>query len=128
MFSRAVGEPESVPNDATPEMLTAGPIGSVGSACRLLCVNWPRVSFTVRGESVTMLLTATVWSVLSRPAEALARAQRAGAARVVAVDVVEAVANAELIAVAELVIHLGQEVGVVHRVGIEAGRRSAIPG
>ena len=72
LFSRPVGEPESVPKDATPEMLTAGPIGSVGSACRLLWVNWPRVSLTVRGESVAMLLAATVWSVLSSPAEALA--------------------------------------------------------
>ena len=71
LFRRPVGDPESVPKEATPEMLTAGPMGSVGSACRLLYVNWPRVSLTVRGESVAMLLTATVWSVLSRPAEAV---------------------------------------------------------
>jgi len=53
-------------------MLTAGPIGSVGGASRLLRVNCPRVSFTVRGESVRILLAAIVWSVSSSPAEALA--------------------------------------------------------
>ena len=67
-----MGEPESVPKEATPEMLTAGPIGSVGGACRLLWVNCPRVSFTMRDERVAMLLTAMVWSVLSRPADAVA--------------------------------------------------------
>ena len=45
-----MGEPESVPNEATPEMLTAGPMGSDGGACRLLWVNCPRVSFTMREE------------------------------------------------------------------------------
>ena len=53
-------------------MLTAGPMGSDGGACRLLCVNCPRVSLTSREESVAMLLTAIVWSVSSRSAEALA--------------------------------------------------------
>ena len=49
----------------------ARPIGSVGKAARLLRMNCPRVSLTVREEMVATLLTATVWSVLSRPAEAL---------------------------------------------------------
>ena len=47
-----------------------------------------------------MLLTAIVWSVLSSPAEALAAFSAPGAARVAAVDVVEAVADAELVAAA----------------------------
>ena len=34
---RRVGLPEAVPKDATPEMLTAGPTGSVGGACRSPC-------------------------------------------------------------------------------------------
>lgn len=66
-----MGEPERVPKEAIPAMLTAGPMGSVGSACKLLYVNCPRVSLTVRGERVTTLLTAMVWSVLSSPADAL---------------------------------------------------------
>src|ERR1041385_9448929 len=72
VLRRPVGDPESVPNEAIPEMLTAGPIGSAGRAFRSLCVNWPRVSLTRRGESVATLLTAIVWSVSSKPAEALA--------------------------------------------------------
>ena len=60
LFCRPVGEPESVPKVATPEIVTAGPTGSVGSALRLLCVNCPRVSLTVCGESVATLLTAMV--------------------------------------------------------------------
>ena len=55
-----MGEAESVPKDAMPEMLTAGPMGSLTGAWRLLLVNWPRVSFTVRGLMVKMLLTAMV--------------------------------------------------------------------
>ena len=51
-------------------MLTAGPTGSVGGAFRSLCANCARVSFTVRGPSVSRLLSATVWSTLSRAAEA----------------------------------------------------------
>ena len=58
--SAPVGEPESVPKEATPEMLTAGRWDRSAGACRLLFVNCPRVSFTMRGESVAMLLTATV--------------------------------------------------------------------
>ena len=41
-------------------MLTAGPIGSVGGACRSLWANCARVSSTVRGDSVSVLLTAIV--------------------------------------------------------------------
>ena len=36
-----------------------------------LRVNWPRVSLTVRDESVKTLLAAMVWSVLSKPADEL---------------------------------------------------------
>ena len=35
MFRRPCGLPDSVPNDATPAMLTAGPIGSVGGALQV---------------------------------------------------------------------------------------------
>ena len=41
-------------------MLTAGPMGSEGGAERLLLVNCTRVSFTMLGESVRILLAATV--------------------------------------------------------------------
>ena len=58
VFTRACGLAESVPNEATPAMLTAGPIGSLGSACNALRVTCTRVSFTVIGESVSVLLTA----------------------------------------------------------------------
>ncbi len=61
-----------MPKEATPEIVTAGPTGSVGGAARLLRVNCPRVSLTVPAESVATLLIATVWSVLSSPADALA--------------------------------------------------------
>ena len=44
----------------TPAMLTAGPIGSLGGAFRSLSVNCPRVSFTVLGDSVSVLLAAIV--------------------------------------------------------------------
>ena len=70
MFTRRVGLPESVPNDATPEMLTAGPIGSLGGAFRSPYAICARVSFTVREESVIVLLNATVWSMLSSAADA----------------------------------------------------------
>ena len=36
LFSRFWGLPDKVPNEATPAMLTAGPIGSVDSALRSL--------------------------------------------------------------------------------------------
>src|SRR5471030_74362 len=71
LFCRRVGLPESVPNDATPEMLTAGPMGSVGGALRSLNAYCARVSFTVRDESVSVLLNASVRSTLSSPADAL---------------------------------------------------------
>ena len=72
LFCRRVGLPDNVPNVATPEMLTAGPIGSVGGALRSLNVNCARVSFTVRGESVIVLLNAAVRSTFSSPADAVA--------------------------------------------------------
>ncbi len=68
---RAVGEADSVPKVATPEMLTAGPTGSLTGASRSLSVNWPRVSLTVTGVSVAMLLTVMLWSRSCRPAAAL---------------------------------------------------------
>src|SRR5438876_7376251 len=52
-------------------MLTAGPNGSVGGAFKSPCDTCARVSFTVLGESVIVLLKAIVWSMLSSPAEAL---------------------------------------------------------
>src|SRR3954454_11924749 len=61
-LSRAVGAPDCVPNDATPAMLTAGPTGSDGGAFRSLLVSWARVSLTVRGDNVAILLAARVWS------------------------------------------------------------------
>src|SRR4029077_10904669 len=71
LFSRRVGLPDNVPNDATPEMATAGPNGSVGGALRSLNANCARVSFTVRDDRLMVLLTASVRSMLSRAAEAL---------------------------------------------------------
>src|SRR3972149_11383648 len=47
-FTRPVGLLESLPKEATPAMLTAGPIGSVGGACRLLCATCARDSRSVR--------------------------------------------------------------------------------
>ncbi len=47
------------PKEATPEILTAGPTGSVGGASRSPYANCARVSLTVRDESVHVLLTAT---------------------------------------------------------------------
>ena len=78
-------------------MLTAGPIGSDGGAFRLLFVNCPRVSFTMRGESVAMLLDGEGLIGVVQIGRRAGRAQSAGAARVDAVDVIEAVADAELI-------------------------------
>ena len=57
-FTRRVGLPELVPNDATPAMLTAGPIGSEGGALKSLRANCARVSSTVRAESVKVLPSA----------------------------------------------------------------------
>src|SRR6185503_12252934 len=48
--------------------------------------------------------------------------QRPGAARIARARVVQAVANAEQVLVAELVVDLGQEVGRVNRIRIDAGR------
>src|SRR4051794_27019662 len=59
LFTRRVGLPELVPKDATPAMLTAGPIGSDGGAFRSPCTNCARVSSTVRADSVHVLLRAT---------------------------------------------------------------------
>src|SRR6516162_610525 len=70
LLSRPVGLPESVPNDATPAMLIAGPTGSVGSAFRWLYVNCARVSLTVVGDSVQILAADSALSLLSRPADA----------------------------------------------------------
>ena len=75
-------------------MLTAGPMGSLGSAVRLLSRELPAgLVHGACGERVTMLLTAMVWSVSSSARGSADGAEAAGAARVVAVDVVEAVAE-----------------------------------
>ena len=58
-FWRRVGLPDSVPKVATPAMLTAGPIGSVGSAFKSPETNCARVSLTVRGAMVHVLPNAT---------------------------------------------------------------------
>ena len=102
-----------MPNVATPAMLTAGPIGSDGGASRSPRANCARVSSTVRGDRISVLPTAKVWSTLSRLDDAGRRAEAAGAARIRRGHVVAAVANVELIAAAELVIELGQHVGGV---------------
>ena len=71
MFDRPVGLVDNVPNDAIPKMLTAGPIGSDGSASRSLNATCARSSLTVRPEIVVVLPNASVWSMLSSPADAL---------------------------------------------------------
>ena len=63
-------------------------------------MNWPRVSLTVRDEKVEMLLAATVWSVSSRSAEAVGALRPPAPRELLAVHVVEAVADAELVAAA----------------------------
>jgi len=60
VLTRRVGLPDDVPNAATPAMLTAGPFGSVAGARRSPCAICARVSLTVRGEIVQMLLNAAV--------------------------------------------------------------------
>src|SRR5262245_14146522 len=69
-LTRRVGLPDSVPKAATPAMLTAGPMGSVGAAFKSPKANWNLVSFTVRGDSVRVLLNAIERSALSRSAAA----------------------------------------------------------
>ena len=60
VHARRSGCPTACRTTATPAMLTAGPIGSVGGAFRSLYANCARVSLTVRGDSVSVLLTAIV--------------------------------------------------------------------
>ena len=60
VFCRRTGLLDSVPNDATPAMLTAGPIGSLGGACRSLRVTCARISLTVRDDRLIVSLNATV--------------------------------------------------------------------
>ena len=122
VLSRPCGLRESVPNVATPAMLTAGPTWSDGSACRSLCVNCARVSFTVRVPSVSVLLKAIGLVAVVEPGRGRRRVEAAGAARVLGVDVVEAVADAELVAAADRVIDLAEHVQAVHRVVVEPGR------
>ena len=114
--------PTSVPNDATPEMLTAGPTASVGGAWRSLYANCARVSLTVRGDRLSVLLNAERPIDVVQAGRGAGRAQRAGAARVLRRDVVLAVSNGELVVAADLVIDLPQEIGAVDRVGIDARR------
>ena len=103
-----VGLPESVPNDATPEMLTAGPIGSVGGALRSPYANWARVSFTVRDDSVMRVADGYAAVDVVEPGRCAGRAQAAGAARVVRRHVVLAVPDAQLIVAADLMIDLAE--------------------
>src|SRR5437660_12910490 len=74
LLTRSVGLLENVPNTATPAIFTVGPIGSVEGAVRSENAYCARVSFTVHGESVLVLLTATVRSTLSSAAEPLGAA------------------------------------------------------
>ena len=59
LVQTSLGLPESVPNEATLVMLTAGPIGSDGGAFQIAVGNWARVSLTVLAEIVSVLLKAT---------------------------------------------------------------------
>ena len=93
-----MGEPESVPKVATPEMLTAGPIGSVGRRFRLLCVNCAaRFVDRPRRKGRDVAHGHGLIGIV-QPGGAVTAFKRAGAARVIAVNVVQAVADAELVA------------------------------
>ena len=105
-LSRPCGLEGNVPNVAEPATLTAGPIGSVGSASRSECVNW-RAGLVHRpradGERIAERnrLIGVVQAGRRRR-----RAEPAGAARIRGGDVVQAVADAHLVAAVERVIDL----------------------
>ena len=105
-----MGEPESVPKEATPEILTAGPIGSEGGAFRLLLVNCPRVSLTRRGRERRDIADGDGLISIVQIGGCGRRAQSSRAARVDAVHMVETVADAELVVSTELMIDLGEEI------------------
>src|SRR3954469_17472844 len=71
VLTRRVGLPDAVPNAATPAMVTAGPVGSVGGASRSLCAICARVSLTVFDDNVQVLPNASEWSPLASPVDAL---------------------------------------------------------
>src|SRR5580765_1519560 len=71
LLTRRVGLLENVPKTATPAIFTVGPIGSVEGARRSEKAYCARVSFTVRGDNVMVLLTATVRSTFSSAADPL---------------------------------------------------------
>ena len=54
-----------MPNDATPETLTAGPTTSLAGASSRLRVACARASLKSVDDSVDSMLTAAVWSVSS---------------------------------------------------------------
>ena len=123
VFSRPCGLEGNVPNEATPAMLTAGPTGSVGRASRSEWVNCARVSLTVRDPIVSVLLNAIAWSWLSRPAEADGALRPPAPREFSRDDVVEAVADAHLVAAVERVIDLAEDVqavdGLVEEPGVD---------
>ena len=122
VFTRRVGLPDSVPNDATPAMLTAGPIGSVGGAFRSPYANLrPRLVHRPRRQRQRVAERDRLVDVVEI-GRGRWRIGPAGAARVLRADVVQAVADAELIATVELMIDLAEEVRRAHRVRIDAGR------
>jgi len=122
VFERPCGLDGKVPNDATPAMLTAGPMGSVGGASRSEWVNCARVSLTVRDPIVSVLPNARAWSLLSEAGRGRWCVEAAGPARVLRSDVVEAVADAQLVAPIERMIDLAEDVQAVDRLVEEAGR------
>ena len=82
-------------------MLTAGPTGSEGGAARLLLVNCTRVSLTIREERVADIARRDRLVRIVKIGGGAGCAQSARSPRIHAVDVVQAVASAELIFVAE---------------------------
>ena len=83
------------PKFAVPEMLTAGPVRSLGGASSRLRVTWRRVSFSVLAERFRRRFRASVWSGLRRAVPRLTSLMPAHVPRVVARDLVEAVARGQ---------------------------------
>ena len=71
LFTRPVGEPESVPKEATPEMLTAGPMRIAGRRFQVAVGKLPACFIDrSRGQS-HHVADREVWSLLSRSEEAV---------------------------------------------------------
>jgi len=98
---RPVGDPESVPNDATPEMLTAGPTESVAGALRsLLGELATRLVHRSRAQRVDIAdCNGLVEIGKTRSSTGVAGA--AYTTRVDTGDVVEAVANAQAVTIVD---------------------------